>query len=956
MQKKINSILIICLYFSIILLNCHFAFPTDDPLSYDLIQNETSVNKLNIKETAYAKSDFYTTSTSSDWNRTSDSFFDRNFQIEKVINQTTPKISLENCSNWNLKGSFNFTNLRSEKIINGNAEADEILWTEYIPANYEGNVTRENSPPIGQPLSGNYSWYFDIQSENHTTIVGFDEPINVSSDSVIFSFSYSLLRNNLGTNYDSSVCIRLFFQFDIYIFIWFNGDTGALSNVTGPGGYADLLINEATFDGAFHTYTLNISALGLEMFNQKPDRLRSFAVQTWGELPYQMDFMLDDISLTDLINPTEVNLEVNEQEVFGSEGTGFITLLSQGSSVNDFIISSSEANILWNCKYEISGSGRSGTRRSCAFESWQQILWEETFNKTVSFPKEALEIQISKWIPNDWIIDAIVVNEVLASFTIENSNSTHKEIVLSTEKLNLLEMQFYSGNEITNLLLNNYQVSHDDSLTITIDSNIYNQKIMFYIFDSNNKIIFADENFTDSFGNGFLTSIKFNSTSPKGVYSVIAFWSVGEKIGIGKNTFEIITFPTTIHSKNLLIVNYKQDFYIEIDYQSVEDNSSIDYALVQYFWDFGSGNLLQNINKKYSSKITPLDAMPGLHSITIVASRENYATSIKIITIEIVFEGFQLQLQAPTSMIPGGVIEATSLVLDNDSLPVSDIKVGFKVNGELFLETWSNESGFALMYYFVPLDYSYLTLNLSSSVLIGTTEFLTSTISVVIDLSSVPRLALLSEPIQKTSSNTSVLFNFEISYPSIGNNWYVNVPFGFNPSSAIIQFKTGNISAFISPFGIITWNREITNFTVEHDLLLLEIPVPSPKIVSTVEKQTFSIEISIDTNGVPFSDLEITIPRSADSLQYAKWDLFLNGSLVTTLYKLKVTQEFFTFRINSSKDTSHLTFMLVGSRLLFNQIPFASIFLGLGILILTGISVLLLVKRRRNPSLDILQV
>jgi len=252
------------------------------------------------------------------------SSIERSFLLNNTISNEINSLSINNCEDWDVNGEFLFDNLRSEKITNGDAESLETLWTDFIPSHYDGNVTAESSPNQGDVISGNSSWYFDIKSEDHTTIVGFDESIDLEGNSVIFSLSYSLQSNSLSTSFDSNICIRLFFQFDVYIFIWFNGNPNVLSNVTGPGGYADLLVNNSSFDGEVNNYSLNITELGLELFYQEPDQLRSLAVQTWGEESYQMEFMIDNLSLTDEISPNSISLAVNSNLVVGSLGTGYV--------------------------------------------------------------------------------------------------------------------------------------------------------------------------------------------------------------------------------------------------------------------------------------------------------------------------------------------------------------------------------------------------------------------------------------------------------------------------------------------------------------------------------------------------------------------------------------------------------------------------------------------------------
>ncbi|MHA1211162.1 MAG: hypothetical protein ACTSSH_01760, partial [Candidatus Heimdallarchaeota archaeon] len=116
------------------------------------------------------------------------------------------------------------------------------------------------------------------------------------------------------------------------------------------------MVNQASFDGVTHEYSLNVTDLGLDLFSQEPDQLRSLAIQTWGELPYQMEFLLDDISLTDAVSPSDISLVVNSHPVIGNIGEGLIVFNENPTtSINYNIDYSYFEKVLWNYNYELIG-------------------------------------------------------------------------------------------------------------------------------------------------------------------------------------------------------------------------------------------------------------------------------------------------------------------------------------------------------------------------------------------------------------------------------------------------------------------------------------------------------------------------------------------------------------------------------------------------------------------------
>ncbi|TET30306.1 MAG: hypothetical protein E3J70_04975 [Candidatus Heimdallarchaeota archaeon] len=921
-------------------------FITEDSYQFNPIQN---LKQLDQK----IMSDHLTTNT---WYNSESSTFNREFQYSNGFNESVDSITVDNCDDWALNNTFQFSDLRSQKIKNGNAESDDTLWTDYIPSHYNGNVTRESNPPNGDVIDGNYSWYFDVVSNDHTTIVGFDDPIDVYSDSVIFSFSYSLLRNNLGSSYDSNICIRLFFQFDLYIFIWFDGNPGVLSNVTGPGGYADLIINEATFDGTIHEYSLNITALGLELFSQKPDQLRSLAVETWGEIPYQMEFIMDDISLTDNVSPSNISLVINTQQVNGNFGSGTISLYNQPSSQLDYIIQYiSTEQIYYDCSYSILGVGKCTSKRISEFNNWNEVLWIETSNKSYITPLSINNITLSFSISKDWIVDQILVDDIDTSYISNIENSTHQQIIFSCLLYNQVEFRFISDNLIDNMILSDYQITHNEVLNVVIESRIYQEEVEIYVIDVEENTIYSNSNISNINGDTSFSNVNFNSSLPRATYKVIVFWKMLDRAAIGELSFDITSIPTKITpNQNQIVVNYKQNFDIEIDYLDIEISDSIDFATVDYSWDYGIGSLQQNPLKKYDINVPNDEATPGTYFLTIQASRNNYATAFLIIEVTIVFTDFNLILYARETGYPGETITINAYVEDNTSIPISDVEIKFSINNNPYLETWTNSSGFASILYFISPIYQFNTLNITSYIIINEIEFLQTSKSINIELSDIPRQANLGNSIHFDSNNNeTTYFVFNIDYPTVGTNWYINIPSEYDPISAIIMTQSANITADITPIDIIIWTRDVSNISAEFDILLIETRKPIPTYKVETIKSKIIIEISLNINNLLYEGLEITLERKNDWLNYVDWELYQNDIIITEESELEITDNYFKFKIYSSGNSSSIIYHLKGSRSNLIQMDSTTIILGIGTIALTIVSTILLFKKKSAVSLDV---
>jgi hypothetical protein len=313
-----------------------------------------------------------------------------------------------------------------------------------------------------------------------------------------------------------------------------------------------------------------------------------------------------------------------------------------------------------------------------------------------------------------------------------------------------------------------------------------------------------------------------------------------------------------------------------------------------------------------------------------------------------------LILYARETGYPGETITINAYVEDNTSIPVSDIEIKFSINNNPYLETWTNSSGFASILYFISPIYQFNTLNITSYIIINEIEFLQTSKSINIELSDIPRQANLGNSIHFASNNNeTTYFVFNIDYPTVGTNWYINIPPEYNPISAIIMTQSANITADITPIDIITWTRDVSNISAEFDILLLETRKPIPTYKVETIKSEIIIEISLNINNLLYDGLEITLERKNDWLNYVEWELYQNDIIITEESELEITDNYFKFKIYSSGNSSSIIYHLKGSRSNLIQMDSTTIILGIGTIALTIVSTILLFKKKSAVSLDV---
>ena len=114
-----------------------------------------------------------------------------------------------------------------------------------------------------------------------------------------------------------------------------------------------------------------------------------------------------------------------------------------------------------------------------------------------------------------------------------------------------------------------------------------------------------------------------------------------------------------------------------------------------------------------------------------------------------------------------------------------------------------------------------------------------------------------------------------------------------------------------------------------------------------VEGPVYALELCRFENGT------IWLALGNDWLKFDKWNLYLNGIDVSEECELELKNDKICFKIFSSNQVTLLDYQLEGSKTALIQISSSTIILGIGTLILTIVSAILLKKRKTNLSLDI---
>jgi hypothetical protein len=666
--------------------------------------------------------------------------------------------------------------------------------------------------------------------------------------------------------------------------------------------------------------------------------------------------MIDDLSLTDLVSPSDISMKVNSKQITGGIGWGTVDFSSICSPQAIFTIThTSSEKIFWNCDYKITGSGSTTTKIASFFYDWDTVIWNETSAINYLVPYQVQSITAIQYIPLSWTISEVLANSFSIDFTLLSYNSSHNKLSFSIDtNQNSIQIKSFSHNLMNSVLLSPSIISHNDLLEISIESELSNKLLFVEIWDYNYDSCYIQNSTLTNLGGSAVLYQKLDNEMPRSSYIVNVYWISNSNAGFGKVSFEISTYPTEIVAENQQIdINYQEAFSIEIDYINLESNMTIDFATVLYDWDFGSGYLSQIELGNYSSQVNTQTAVPGTYLLTIHAQKNGYAQAFYLITINISLNAINLLLTAPDSAIPSDIITLKSRLINNDSEPITNCSICFIVNnGVQFYYANTNASGYATVSHIIPFDYAYDTINVSCSCNIGELEINSNKEIITIEIYDLERSVNLGPAEHIDSRDELSWFAFNIAYPSIGEKWKVEIPNGFNPISGNVVTETNNVSIIISPTGFIFWERIVPSTQIV-DQLVLVLEYPARNFNTQVSSTTIAIEVSVYVANVPYNGLEIIVDQQDDWKYFNNWELYQNGTKVTKDCQLDVSSSYIRFKIYSTTQAVLLQFEIRGIRESLVEIAPTTILLGVGIVALTTVSTFLLFKKRSKASLEI---
>ena len=95
-----------------------------------------------------------------------------------------------------------------------------------------------------------------------------------------------------------------------------------------------------------------------------------------------------------------------------------------------------------------------------------------------------------------------------------------------------------------NVVLSDYQITHNDYFDIYIESRIYSEIIDLFIISSNEDILYSTNNISESNGNIVFSNIKLDSDLFRDNYTIKTIWESSDNAGISTIDIEVIWFAS----------------------------------------------------------------------------------------------------------------------------------------------------------------------------------------------------------------------------------------------------------------------------------------------------------------------------------------------------------------------------------------------------------------------------
>ncbi|MHA2276480.1 MAG: hypothetical protein ACXAC2_11960, partial [Candidatus Kariarchaeaceae archaeon] len=415
-----------------------------------------------------------------------------------------------------------------------------------------------------------------------------------------------------------------------------------------PGTYA-IVLNETSGmdpDNYFTWRFVRDDAVGdnddeTQMYTY--DWFSSWVASGLGDLFFSYEFVrLNDTDSSKLKNynttPEEIDLKFN-----GTPVTKFTdNYLPLDGIIAEF---TSNRSITFDMSYNINYRSNSNPLTlftELSVNNGSSSTWNNSFTHTTA-PSGSFNLNQRNYtiynLPTDWNETAIYQNgsNYLGSFTYSNGSD---QLILHLDQdfnASTWSLQFTSPNYVDTLSLKQngkvistpYVVNSSDLLTVTtlLPSLSYTGlNASLFINDFNSALVYSNisvnvNNDNISFENWDISAYLSMITEVSGSYQIIVKWlsDDGTQVGYFGTDIEIITQTSLISPSTISNTIISQDISLEIDFQSVQNTTTLDGADVSYTSSWGEADSLvqSGTRTNYTAVVSTSPASEGPGTLTV---------------------------------------------------------------------------------------------------------------------------------------------------------------------------------------------------------------------------------------------------------------------------------------------------------------------------------------------------
>jgi len=818
-----------------------------------------------------------------------------------IVDEDTT-ITLPGRGEYSLQG--NITNLEAQYIQNPGAELDLQFYSE-TATNVGLGLERIESSVEKSSYSGDYLWRYYSQNTETTTYALYQEDIPLYYTDTIISYNYAL---NSSSTLENTVNSSLIFDFvfdtcRIMVTHWHYTNVEPPSigaNTTSPFIVFRLLQN-STWDNDWKDYTLLISSLFDEGDPFIPTMLKSFGIYVISPETSHCEILIDDFHIRTSVDPTDINLTLNEIQVSSSgPGNGIVdtNFECQEASQNEY-------NITWNhesCK-SITGS--------YSIELYGII--EVMFNKQIIFYNQttllfSLDIynlstivnRINITYPDSWTIYTNPQGADIISN--ENLGDGYKLLSLDTSTTTeSIQLDFMLMNYITNIDIESTTFFETLNAELTFRDTTGTSSV--FIFWESEKI----EGETCSLFSNNL-SYTFPPWIPDGSLDIILLVFNGNNIGYQNETVSILRKPAVMNVENNINIPKYAVKELKVNYDSLDPYTELENATIKANLD---GEIIHAVKEKtdYFIFISSFYLTQNEYMLSILAESPTHATIFKVINITIQSSEIMADFQYNPTDNPREY--SLDFNITSGGLPVGYAPITIEISETINQTGITNLNGEYGVN--VELSLDVLTINVSCKIFKVTEIIFSKTFEIQFENS----LANVGRSSDDVVISTNITLTYDINYPIDHDRWTYIISDEMLPilESYIETDELRIPVTWDSHF--IYWQIHANDTTTNHKLIIVT-QGPTLEITNEEIDEGIKIHFVIRSETKEFSDLSI-IYHFNDSYRASKydWNLIVNNQKdVTKIYGLEVNNLYAFFTDLDILQGSILVFDLIGSKII----------------------------------------